>query len=63
MPIRLAMKFDNNPYSNAAVVAYLSKMKKNEVDHNKRLGAKTALNGSMIGRIFYAKPGCGSCGK
>jgi hypothetical protein len=22
-----------------------------------------ALNSSIIGRIFHAKPGCGSCGK
>ena len=23
----------------------------------------SSLNGSMIGRIFKVKPGCGSCGK
>ncbi len=63
MPSRFSMQFDNNPYNSIAVQAYLAAMKKKEDEQKKKAPQFAALNGSMVGRVHFAKPGCGSCGK
>ena len=63
MPMKMGMFFDNNPYNSRATAAYLATMRKAEEQNKKSMVRAGALNGSMVGRIFFAKPGCGSCGK
>jgi hypothetical protein len=63
MPMKMGMFFDNNPYSSRAVAAYLASMQKAEEQNKKSMARAGSLSGSMVGRIFFAKPGCGSCGK
>ncbi len=63
MPVRLGMNFDNNPYNSQAIAAYIRRMQQAESTNKKKMAAAGGLNGSMVGRIFFAKPGCGSCGK
>lgn len=63
MPAKMGMFFENSAYNNRAITAYLQAMKAAETQHKKKMGQAGGLNGSMVGRIFYAKPGCGSCGK
>ena len=61
--MKLSMKFDNNPYNSVAVQAYLAALQKKEQEVKKNAPQYRALNGSMVARVHFAKPGCGSCGK
>lgn len=61
--MKLSMNFDNNPYNSVAIQAYLAAMQKKEQELAKKAPQMRALNGSMVARVHFAKPGCGSCGK
>jgi len=53
------MKINNLNYSVNQLKSVLAQ-KANQVP---TVTQPASLNGSMIGRIFKVKPGCGSCGK
>lgn len=58
MPAKIQMSINNGNYS----ANYLAALK---TQQSKQVMPKVSgsLNSPMVGRIQYARPGCGSCGK
>jgi hypothetical protein len=58
MPKKINMMLSNGGLSKAQIAAIFRSR-----NAQKPTSRGIALNSSIIGRIFHAKPGCGSCGK
>ena len=54
------MMLNNGGLSKAQIAAIF---RSRNAQNQKPTSRGIALNSSIIGRIFNAKPGCGSCGK
>ena len=64
---RFSLSFDN-PQSNLAkqqlMYAYQQQITKTQnVSNGNGNGNRNGLTGSMIDRVYKARPGCGACGK
>jgi hypothetical protein len=60
MPKKMSMMLNNGGYSKIQLAA-MFRARNTQIQKPKSRGI--ALNSSIIGRIFNARPGCGSCGK
>ena len=58
MPAKISMSLNNGNYTRTQIAAY----KANLAAAPKPKGS-SALNASIVGRIYNVRPGCGSCGK
>jgi hypothetical protein len=60
MTQKINMMLNNGGLSKAQIAAIF---RSRNAQNQKPTSRGIALNSSIIGRIFNAKPGCGSCGK
>jgi hypothetical protein len=60
MTKKINMMLNNGGLSKAQIAAIF---RSRNAQNQKQTSPGIALNSSIIGRIFHAKPGCGSCGK
>jgi hypothetical protein len=59
MPAKMFMNLGTSTYNSQYIAAYMQAMKKAKAVS----ASPSPLNASMINRVHFAKPGCGSCGK